>query len=198
MDTAIQTLLKKAAMKAVQPAENQLISSLFLVEKVQSNGEYRPIINLKPLKRFGEEWSFKMEGLPVVCSLIEPNNFTLKLDLTDAYYSVPVYPEYRRFLRFVFNGKIFEIQCLPFGLKSAPPAFTRLMTPVTAHIRSLGIRIVIYLDDILILHHYLNPSVLAAFLLGTRRCVQSRTHLLTYVNEVGSRSMFRRRHYEGV
>jgi probable UDP-sugar transporter A4 len=28
---------------------------------------------------------------------------------------------------------------------------------------------------------YLIPRVLAAFLLATRRCVQSRTHLLTYV-----------------
>ena len=158
MDTAIQTLLKKAAIKAVQPAANQFISSLFLVEKVQSKGEYRPIINLKPLNRFVEEWSFKMEGLPVVCSLIQPNDFMMKLDLKDAYYSVPVHPEYRRFLRFVFNRKTFEFQCLPFGLKSAPRAFTRLMTPVIAHIRSLGIRIVIYLDDILILHQ--DPSVL--------------------------------------
>jgi hypothetical protein len=30
-------------------------------------------------------------------------------------------------------------------------------------------------------YYYLIPSVLAAFLLATRRCVQSRTHLLTYV-----------------
>jgi hypothetical protein len=29
--------------------------------------------------------------------------------------------------------------------------------------------------------YYLIPSVLAAFLLATRSCVQSRTHLLTYV-----------------
>jgi hypothetical protein len=119
MDTAIQTLLKKAAIKAVQPAANQFISSLFLVKKVQSKGEYRPIINLQPLNRFVEEWSFKMVGLPVVCSLIQPNDFMMKLDLQDAYYSVPVHPEYRRFLRFVFNGKTFEFQCLPFGLKSA-------------------------------------------------------------------------------
>ncbi|CAB3988653.1 Hypothetical predicted protein [Paramuricea clavata] len=61
METAIQTLLKKAAIKAVQPAESQFISSLFLVEKVQWKGEIRPIINLKPLNRFVEEWSFKME-----------------------------------------------------------------------------------------------------------------------------------------
>ena len=66
MNTAIQTLLAKAAIKEVQPVKNQFISSLFLVEKAQSAGEYRPIINLKPLNRFVEEWSFKMEGLPAV------------------------------------------------------------------------------------------------------------------------------------
>lgn len=40
----------------------------------------------------------------------------------------------------------------PLVLKSAPRAFTRLIVPVVAHIRSLGILIVIYLDDILPLH----------------------------------------------
>ena len=158
MNTAIQTLLAKTAIKEVQPVKNQFISSLFLVEKAQSAGEYRPIINLKPLNRFVEEWSFKMEGLPVVRSLIQPNDYMMKLDLKDAYYSVPIHPDHRRFLRFVFNGKTFEFQCLPFGLRSAPRAFTRLMTPIIAHIRSLGIRIVIFLDDILILHQ--SPSVL--------------------------------------
>ena len=82
----------------------------------------------------------------------------MKLDHKDTYYSVPVHSEYRKFLRFVFNGKTFEFQCLPFGLKSAPRAFTRLMTPVIAHFRSSGMRTVIYLDDILISHQ--DPGVL--------------------------------------
>ena len=152
MEEAIQTLLQKKAVKEVQPIGNQFISSLFLVEKDKNRGEYRPIINLKPLNRFVENWSFKMEGLPVVCSLIQPNDSMMKLDLKDAYYSVPVHAEHRKFLRFAYGGKTFEFQCLPFGLTSAPRAFTRLMTPVIAHIRSLGIRVVIYLDDILLLH----------------------------------------------
>ena len=103
MNTAIQTLFTKAAIKEVQPVKNQFISSLFLVEKAQSAGEYRPIINLKPLDRFVKEWSFKMEGLPVVRSLIQPNDYMMKLDLKDAYYSVPIHPDHRRFLRFVFK-----------------------------------------------------------------------------------------------
>ena len=192
MNTAIQTLLAKTAIKEVQPVKNQFISSLFLVEKAQSAGEYRPIINLKPLNRFVEEWSFKMEGLPVVRSLIQPNDYMMKLDLKDAYYSVPIHPDHRRFLRFVFNGKTFELQCLPFGLRSAPRAFTRLMTPIIAHIRSLGIRIVIFLDDILILHQ--SPSVLQSifkkivtllerlgFLINLNKCSQHPSQQLIFL-----------------
>ena len=52
MNTAIQKLLAKAAIKEVQPVKNQITSSLFLVMKAQSAGEYRSIINLKPLNRF--------------------------------------------------------------------------------------------------------------------------------------------------
>jgi hypothetical protein len=39
----------------------------------------------------------------------------------------------------------------------------------------------IYLSAGLCSSDYLIPSILAAFLLATRRCVQSRTHLLTCV-----------------
>ena len=39
---------------------------------------------------------------------------------------------------------------LPFGLSSAPWAFTKLLRVVIAHLRKLGLRLVIYLDDILV------------------------------------------------
>ena len=55
MNTSIQKLQAKAAIKKVQLVKNQLISSLFLVKKAQSAREYRPIINLKSLNRFVEE-----------------------------------------------------------------------------------------------------------------------------------------------
>jgi hypothetical protein len=41
---------------------------------------------------------------------------------------------------------------LPFGLSSAPWAFTKSLRPAIAHLRCLGIRLVVYLDDILIVH----------------------------------------------
>ena len=46
---------------------------------------------------------------------------------------------------------MYKFACLPFGLASAPRVFTMLMKPVVAQLRKQGIRLIIYLDDILIM-----------------------------------------------
>ena len=68
----------------------------------------------------------------------------MKLDLKDAYYAVPVNQDHRRYLRFCYQGTLYEFWCLPFDLLSAPRAFTKLLKPVATLLRSMGIRIVIY------------------------------------------------------
>ena len=93
-----------------------------------------------------------MESLNTVRSLLQPGGFKMKMGLKDAYYVVPIYPHHRKYLRFKFEGVTYEFQCLPFGLASAPRAFTKLLKYVVAVIRSKGIRIVIFLDDLLIMH----------------------------------------------
>ena len=41
---------------------------------------------------------------------------------------------------------------MPFGLKSAPRIWTRFLRPVVAMLRRQGIRVLIYLDDFLIMN----------------------------------------------
>lgn len=65
--------------------------------------------------------------------------------------SIPVHRDSQNFLGFAMHERRFVFQSLPFGLTSAPIIFTKVLRPVAAHLRSLGIRLVIYLDDILIL-----------------------------------------------
>ena len=89
-----------------------------------------------------------MEGLEAVRKLIQPGDFMMKLDLQDAYFSVPIHNSHKKYLRFVFQGITYEFQCLPFGLSSAPRTFTKLLKPVIVLLRIQGIRIVIYLDNI--------------------------------------------------
>jgi hypothetical protein len=95
---------------------------------------------------------FKLEGLDMVRTLLRPADYLMKLDLQDAYFMVPIHEQHKKYLRLAFEGRTYEFQCLPFGLSSAPRAFTKLLKPVVAVLRSSGIRIVIYLDDILVMH----------------------------------------------
>ena len=76
----------------------------------------------------------------------------VKLDLKDAYLQVPIHPDHQHLLTFQWEGKSYMFKCLPFGLSSAPRVFTKLLKPVVGFLRHTGCRLIIYLDDMLILH----------------------------------------------
>jgi hypothetical protein len=74
-----------------------------------------------------------------------------KLDLKDAYLSVPIHPDSQKYLRFLWKNKTYQFKALPFGLNIAPMIFTRLMKPVAGFLRKRGVRLIVYLDDMLII-----------------------------------------------
>ena len=94
-----------------------------------------------------------MEGLHTARSLLRSGDYMMKLDLKDAYHAVPIHHNSRKYLRFQFEGTTFEFRCLLFGLLLAPWVFTRILHPVVAKLRSEGVQTVIYLDDLLLIHH---------------------------------------------
>ena len=73
------------------------------------------------------------------------------LDLKDAYLSVPVHKDSQKFLQFLWRDKCYAFQGLCFGLNTAPRIFTKLLKPVAAFLRQRGVRMILYLDDFLIL-----------------------------------------------
>lgn len=75
----------------------------------------------------------------------------VKLDLKDAYLSVSLHQDHRRFMTFHWNNRLWRFNTLPFGLSNTPYAFTMLIKPVVALLRKLGIRAILYLDDMLII-----------------------------------------------
>ena len=50
IEVELEKLLKKGAIKQVQPMENQFVGNLFLREK--KSGGFRRVFNLKPLNQF--------------------------------------------------------------------------------------------------------------------------------------------------
>ena len=81
---------------------------------------------------------------------ITQDDYLTKIDLKDAYLAVPIYPSHRRFLCFRWKGENYQCAALPFGLSSAPRIFTKLLRPVMAKLRSLGVKLMVYIDDILL------------------------------------------------
>ncbi len=147
-DEEVNALITKGAVVEAG-AEVGYISRYFLVPKKGPNN-WRPIINLKPLNQFLKYRHFKMEGIVTVRHTVRQGDFMAKIDLTEAYFTIPVFQGHRKFLRFRWKNKTYEYTCLPFGLSSSPWVFTKLLRVAVAFFRRLGIRLVIYLDDLLI------------------------------------------------
>ena len=74
-----------------------------------------------------------------------------KLDLKDAYLSIPIHQSFRKFLKFTWHGRTYEYTALPFGLSAAPRVFTKLLKPILGSLRETGIRLIAYLDDFLLI-----------------------------------------------
>lgn len=109
-------------------------------------------MNIKPLNSYIKYDHFKMENLETVRFLLREGDYMVKLDLQDAYLTVPVHHSHQKFLCFKWKSRFYQFSSLAFGLTSAPRVFTKIMKSVMVVFRKKGIRAVIYLDDILILN----------------------------------------------
>lgn len=99
-----------------QPQTTSLHQLSFWYKK--ENGEFCPVINLRVLNRFLGKESLKNPWKD--CKLWRPNynkgTCMMKLNLKDAYYAIPIHSTHRKYLKFVYQDRVYEFQCLPFGL----------------------------------------------------------------------------------
>ena len=84
-----------------------------------------------------------------------------KLNLKEAYFSVPLNPISRKFVQFLWSGKLYEFLCLCSGLGPAPIIFTKLLKIPVSELRRLNILIMIYLDDMLLIGHRIEETLMA-------------------------------------
>ena len=49
-----------------------------------------------------------MESLQTAISMIVPGLWLVSVDLQDAYFHVPIYREYRKYLRFILEDVVYE------------------------------------------------------------------------------------------
>lgn len=150
--TAVDNEIKRLKEKGViEPPfeEGGFISNVFTRPK--KDGGFRMILDLSELNKSITYRHFKMDTFETAVNLLSKDCFMASIDLRDAYYSVPIAKNHRKFLKFSWGGKFWQFKALPNGLASGPRLFTKILKPPFAVLRTMGITIVAYIDDTLLI-----------------------------------------------
>ena len=179
IEEEIQSLLLKGAIAPIHQADPGFYSRFFLVPK--RSGGVRPVLDLSTLNLFLRTCKFQMETVSRIRLSVNPGDWATSIDLMDAYFHILVRPYYRKYLRFVWRGQVFQFLALPFGLASAPYVFTKVVREFMCIQRAQGHRVRDYLDDWLVLassqekalistNHLLMNSALFGFQIKPEKC----------------------------
>ena len=115
----------------------------------QERGGCWTIIDLSTLNLNVDRTLFRMETSQTVLRSVWRNDWMVSIDVKDAYLQITIHPASRRYLGFTAGGRTWQFRVLCFGL--SPQVFTRVMAPVSGFLHQLGVRMLRYLDDWLIL-----------------------------------------------
>ena len=130
-------------------SDEGFVSNIFTRPK--KNGGLRVILDLSDLNEYVQKHHFKMDNVHTVAQLLTPNCYMASVDLQDAYYTISIDAKFRKYLRFHWQGQLWQYKALPNGLSSAPRLFTKVLKPILASLREAGHIIIGYLDDIILI-----------------------------------------------
>ena len=133
----------------MEPCKNQFFSNIFTIPK--KGGGRKPVVDMRDLNSFIEPVHFKMEDLSYLPSTLQRGDFMCNIDLQDAYQTIPIAKKSRIYLRFLWKGRLTSSHVYPFSLRSSSRIFTKVLKPLLVYLRALGVHLLVYLDDILIM-----------------------------------------------
>lgn len=119
---------------------------------LKPDGSARPCSNLKFINKRLPKMKFKMETQYIVGEQVLYGDWAITIDIKSAFNHVPIHKDYRRFFRFVGpDGHLYEFQSMNFGSSVAPATWHRLFSRVIGTLRSMGIRVCFFMDDMKVL-----------------------------------------------
>ena len=147
----LEHYIKIGSVEELPPETSDGLWSTFFPVPKKGTDKMRGCIDLRKSNEHIEYEHFKMEGLHTIQQLIRRNDYITKVDLSDFYMHFLIGKADRRYMRFMWEGKKYECIGMPFGLAPAPRLATKIMAPVICYLRSCGLRVAIYVDDLILL-----------------------------------------------
>ena len=127
----VVALLQKEAIERVHDSLSPgFYGRLFVVPK--TTGGWRPVLDLSPLNVFLKKCPFRMDTLVSVRDAVRVGDWATSIDLSDAYFHILIRSPFRKWLRFVWNGEVFQFRALP--LRSKPGCSHQSLPRRLAHL----------------------------------------------------------------
>ena len=143
---AVYQMIDKRAITPVQKVTSLgFYSHLFLVPK--PGKKWHPVIDWSVVNKYLHVPTFKMETAENIRDSLQEDKWVTSLDLTDAYFHIPIHPHFQQYLRFNVGDRSYQFIALPFGITTAPLEFTMVAKEVKLMALAQGIRIHQYIDD---------------------------------------------------
>ena len=146
---------KMLQQNVIRPSDSPWAAPVVLVEK--KNGDMRFCIDYRKLNSVTKKNSFPMPRIDDTLDMLHGKKFFSTLDLAAGYWQIELDEESKEKTAFITGQGLFEFIRMPFGLCNAPATFQRLMNHVLRDL--IGIRVLVYLDDIIIFSNSLEEHL---------------------------------------
>jgi hypothetical protein len=153
------------------------------------------ILDLRFMNRFFMIDSFKYESLKLIPYLCKLKDLPFSIDLKSRYHHIDVHQDYWQFLGFEWQGQYYVFCQLSFGLATACYIFSKTTKQLVQHWRSLGVRVIGYIDDFLFVcgsaaefasvqQRVLSESAQAGFVLLKEKCQLQPSYVVKFLGFV--------------
>ena len=147
-------LTKYLDKKWIHESISEFASPILFVRKPKSPGELRMCVDYRRLNQITKNIEYPLPSIDVLLDCVSGAKVWTALDLATGYHQLRMEKSSEKYTSFKTQYGLWEFSVLPFGLKTAPASFQRLMNHILKPHRNPFL--IVYLDDILIFSN--NPE----------------------------------------
>ena len=118
-----------------------------VVTALKPNGSIRFCLDARELNKRMEGDRETSPGIEEILMRCEGVKIMTSMDLTSSFWQIPLAKESRKYTAFMVNGRVYEYNVVPFGLKNATSALLRGLEKPFSPLKFL----LTYIDDMLLL-----------------------------------------------
>ena len=179
VDNEIEKLLRKNCISELKSKPRVVNPLTVAVGKV---GKLRLVLDCRHINDCIAKYQFRYEDYRVVEKLVHEYDFMITFDIKSAYHHIEIAEVHRPYLGFSWKSRYYHFNVLPFGIASASYIFTKVCRVLIAKWRSEGHKIVMYLDDGILIESDINRIKQSSytiksdlensgFILATEKCI---------------------------